>query len=223
MTQAPQPAQHSQPQHLRAHIQTHYRLRLAVITVMVGIFVVLFFRDGYVVYPKQLEIHQTYKKLEAEGKLQEWPDVVKQRSWDASLVKTPPKPRTEGDILFQKVFAYGLLPVLALFGWSLVGTLGRWVALENDGLLSSSGFKIFFTHITRLDKSRWNEKGIAIVYSDDGNITLDDWKFDKDLIKVMLEMVESHLKPEQIEGDISEAAKLAAKQQGAQEKSPEAA
>jgi hypothetical protein len=197
----------------KASVSSGYRLRLGAVSLMVLVFSAYFFYDGYYGYPRQKKIFDDYQRHVDEGRTDQWEAYASDKGYPSAIHGQPGVNKSDFDILVQRVLGFVLLPVLAVLLYYFLRTFGRWVATDESGLLTSWGARCSFDQIATLDKTRWKKKGIAVVNCKDGGagkrIVLDDWKYQRDPTNTMLKEVESHLTPDQITGDQSEAAKQA--------------
>ena len=210
---------------IKARIWKGYLLRMGLMAVLFTFFCAWFLYDGYVKYPRQAAIYQAFEKLRTdEGGRKEAAEVWNRKinepqsefyGYPASVgAVNPGDDKSANDIFVQRLIGFILLPVALLtIGW-LVFHLGRWVSCDEKGLHTSWGVHVPFEAIQKLDKTLWAKKGIAVVvYRDpqgrtggdpreqiDLRLTLDDWKFDRNPTRAILESVESHLSDEQIVG-----------------------
>lgn len=143
-------------------------------------------------------------------------------SWDEHAAKNglPPSgkdgkeiramEKTDSSILWQKIFGFGLIPLSAMMVYAWVQTFSRWVAVDENGVTTSSGQNAPWASMTKLDKLRWPKKGIAFLHYEDADkrigqrILLDDFKFDRVATEQIVRAIEGHLKDDQIVGDIRE-------------------
>ncbi len=161
--------------------------------------------DGLVAYPGQLEIARAYEGLQREDPTgleleKRWRDLTEERGWSD---ETPRKAEEIEHGINQQwmmaaiAFLIGF-PVLLVYFRSR----GSWVESTENGLRTSWGQEVDFQQVTRLDKSRWQKKGIArAAYSDAGRqriFVFDDFKFEREPIGQMLERLEQRLQPDQI-------------------------
>ena len=161
--------------------------------------------DGLVAYPRQLEIARAYEGLQREDPTgltleKRWRELTESRGWSD---ETPRKAEEIEHGISQQwmmaaiAFLIGF-PVLLIYFRSR----GSWVESTENGLRTSWGQAVDFGQVTRLDKTRWQKKGIArAVYSDGGRqrtFVFDDFKFEREPIGKILERLEGRLQPEQI-------------------------
>ena len=193
---------------IKATISPTYRLRIAAMAGICLLYTLWCFWDAFVAYPNQQRHAEAFAKAQEEGILdtEEWAKTAEENGWNAE--KDPGNPRTSGDILTQFIQAAISGPFALIFGVGFVRTLGRWIAIEGDGLNTSWGQRVSFSNISSLNKQRWKSKGIAVVrYEENGKprtIVLDDWKYTRQPTIDMVKIVESHLSFEQIVGGAPE-------------------
>lgn len=186
----------------KASISKGYMWRLGIITVACLVFTSWFAHDGMVGYPAEREMQQKYADAVKESQddpeaLARWHQWACENDWKSQCEgKTPRRPWTDSDIQTQFIYGSVTLAVALFFGFGFVRSVGRWVATDEEAIFNNHGQRASWGSITSLDKSRWKNKGIAVVhYSDQGHdrrITLDDWKFEREATTQMLEEVESH-------------------------------
>jgi hypothetical protein len=73
-----------------------------------------------------------------------------------------------------------------------------WVGTDEQGLHANGGRFAAWDRIDSIDKSRWRNKGIAIVHYTDAEgtprrITLDDWKYETENTRQILRQIETQL------------------------------
>ncbi len=211
---------------LRAEFQTSYLLRY---TLLGGAFLFMslwFLYDGVIGYPSKLPIAKAYDELlsmEPAKRVTEWEKIAQEKGWP----KEAPKKRAEqieGDILGQYVFSAicGLIAIPAIV--FLLRSRGSWVEETGDGLTTSWGQTVAFRKVTKLDKKKWADKGIAKAYYTEGSaqrvFVFDDFKFAREPLGAMLRKLERVLSREQIVGGPTEEemdAQRAAEQDDADE------
>ena len=168
--------------------------------------------DGFVAYPEinRKAVHfEDYKKKHADWR-ETWPTYAKANGYPED-----PDPAKGAFSMYAQYVQLGItLPIgLAALVAYLRG-FKRYVAADEKGLVTDGGQRAEFVNITNLNKDRWKTKGIAVVtYQAEGidrKLVLDDWKYDRDPTMQLLRQVESHLRDDQITGDIRETAKDAA-------------
>ncbi len=205
-----------------------YIARLLLISGMCSVMSGWFLYDGYVTYPEENRVYETWKQFKDEKG-----EEANSESWNARIEEAkaadnaadpffdmPKMPatadhmgtaRTETDILTQKLLGYGLLPLALLSTGYMLLFLRRWIAADEEAITAWGGVRIPYEAIAELDKTRWRSKGIANVVYEDGEaqikkrLTLDDWKFQQAPTQEILRKIESKIDEEKITGGVSEA------------------
>jgi hypothetical protein len=164
-----------------------------------------FLFDGLVTYPNQRMRALEYQKLNEEERLDEWPELARERGWPT---EDPGEPKEEADIYVQRVIAALACIPGVLYAIFYFRARGRWIEVTETGLRSSWRQEFGFDQIVSLDKKLWRSKGIARVnYQQEGRkrrLTLDDWKYDAEPTRSILRTVESHIDPGQIVNGLPE-------------------
>ena len=191
----------------KAVIGSSYRRQLGLMAGMLTFWFFYCMYDGYVAYPRQREIAREYAEFKQDDRLAQWADYARSRGWPDGSDGAPGHDRSDWDIYTQYIMGYGVLPFALIYAVSFVKTFGRWIALEDDSLVTSWGQRMPFAAVTKLNKNRWKTKGIAVVsYDDQGKsrkLVLDNFKYSRDEISAMVHAVLSRLSPDQITGDSS--------------------
>ena len=170
--------------------------------------------DGFVRYPSQNDIKTAYDTLDEETRDEKWPAIARSKGWPADPDEIPGHFRTDSDIMTQFIMAAITVPIGLLFGYFFARSYGRWVATDDEGITTSWGQNVRFDQINRLGKQKWS-KGIAVVHHNEGDLerklVLDDWKYEREPMGQIVEEVESHLAPDQIDerGPVASAADVA--------------
>jgi len=184
----------------KATISPGYRWRLALVAALLLGFGGWFLKDGYVTYPKERLIAEEFKQFSDEGRREQWPEYARAKGWPDGTLGPPGKDHSDWDILLQKILGFACLPVGLLFLIGTIRTLGRWIALDDQTLSTSAGHAVPLSAITRINKDRWQSKGIAIVYftheGRTGRIVLDDWKYDQKATEQILAEIEKVAAPQ---------------------------
>lgn len=173
--------------------------------------------DGFVAYPKINRIANYFEeyKLQHADWRDSWPVYAKANGYPA----LPDQAKGAFSMYAQYVQLGITLPIglAALFAY--IRGYKRFVGADEKGLVTDAGQRAEFADIVGLNKDRWKTKGIAVVsYKADGierKLVIDDWKYDREPTMQLLRLVESHLRDEQVTGDIKESAKDAAAAQTA--------
>lgn len=168
-----------------------YRVRLLIISLMLLLFTAWCAYDGFVAYPEQKELYETYLEVTKDAQLTEKAWVEYAQAND--LPTSEPGETTQMDIYTQYIMGGVLLPIglFMLVVFFITGT--KWIGVEEDALVASGGKRATWDSVTDLDESRWKSKGIAVVYFNNkgkpDKITLDDWKYERDATVEILNVV----------------------------------
>ncbi len=189
---------------LRANFDRSYLWRYWVIILMAFGSGAWFFYDATIGYPKKAKIAKAWEELaqlESGPRAERWRELAAEKGWSQE-VPVKPSAEIEESIRFQ--YIYG--SVASLVGALMLGYLliarNSWVEETETGLTTSWGQQVDFSTVTRLNKRRWKDKGIARVdYVDNGRkrqFVFDDFKYERAAIGQLLERLESRLAPEQV-------------------------
>lgn len=213
---------------LRAEVNPKFKykfLLIGVIALAVGLY---HFIDPVFKYPKMRPASEAYAALKAQhqgddGELQrQWAAVAEPKGWPKDMPKYSPAELTTNTIYSYFIgvlftFIAGI-PCLVTF----LRCLGQWIGVEGDSLVNAKGQKVSFGDIKKIDKTKWEKKGIAkLLYSDGGaekNFIIDDLKFDRETTDKIMELVEEKVGVDRIEGGSSEAEYRVAREEAAREK-----
>jgi hypothetical protein len=182
---------------VRANISKGYIWRPGLIGVAALFFSAWFLYDGMVKYPLQqkqsqehADIYQTHTDPIAAERA--WETLAAEKGWP-----TKTTPREDKDIFTQKLLAGITGPVGLYFMVTFLFSLGKWVEADENGVRTRSGQTTDYTSIKSVDKSRWKSKGIAVVHYETsgqpGRITLDDWKYEREPTKRILEAIDERM------------------------------
>ena len=207
----------------RAEFQKNYLVRYGILAGFCILLALWFAYDGFIGYPSKLPAAEAYdeiRDLEAEERFQRWEQILADNPGFPE--DAPEKSASEinddivGQYFWSAIFSIVGIPALVLFFRSR----GSWVEPTEDGLTTSWGQKLKFADVTRLNKRRWKDKGIAKATYIDGDQTktfvFDDFKFEREPIGKMLRDLEAVLErdnivggPTEVENDEEKARQLA--------------
>ena len=174
---------------------TGYRwkhLIVAVVLIGVGGW---FAYDGWIKWPNQnRRIEQIQRDKDAAQDANDQAKVDELAKQLASLKK-----HTDTDILIQKLLAF-TLPAFGLFWgiWTLRETRGFY-RMTGDTLEVPGHPPITYDNIRKIDKRKWDRKGIAFLHYELGNpprpgvLKLDDFAYERGPTDQMLERIEKSL------------------------------
>jgi hypothetical protein len=156
--------------------------------------------DGVVAYPAKLERSKIYYEemanLTGPEREKAWLDRTTAENWPPLIEKTPAE--IENDI-FTQYLQIGIclliaIPMLLKYGLAR----GTFIVATDDEIRPSwRKSAIPFASITKIDKSRWKQKGVAKLYYTEANQTrtfvLDDFKFAQTEMAKIMERAERDL------------------------------
>ena len=153
-----------------------------------------FLFDGFVGFPRSNERWLAYDQFKKENRTSEWPAFAKNKGWN----EVPPhKLYKKLDIDLQ--YFIGILSLLA-GGWVFIyraGQLRRVFKLDGDAVIIPGGKRVPLAFVTRVNRKKWEDKGLATVYftldGQKGKFILDDYKFDRDPIHEIMTAIEEKL------------------------------
>lgn len=213
---------------LRAEVNPNFKykfLLIGLIALAVGLY---HFIDPIFNYPKMRPASEAYVALQEQlagndGELQrQWDAKAEANGWPKGVPKYAPNELTTNTIYSYFIgvlftFIAGI-PCLITF----LRCLGQWIGVEGDQLVNGKGQKVGFSDISKIDKSKWEKKGIAkLTYSEGGSektFVIDDLKFDRETTDRIMELVEEKAGVDKIEGGSSESEYRKAREEVALEK-----
>ncbi len=171
---------------LRANFQKSYLFRYLVFVLVCIPLGFWFLYDGIIAWPKQLPMIRAYeaidKNLEQKEIQDKWNEIAKANGWS----KSPPKKTSaemESAITGQYLWASLSFLVGAIAATYYLRSKNAWVEETESGLITSWGQKLEYAKVSKLEKSKWETKGIAkAFYFEKGQrriFTFDDFKFDR--------------------------------------------
>lgn len=212
---------------VRADYDPKYFRRFLLIAVGCIAFTGWCFYDALVKYPAELERAVVYwEESDEYGEKYEgmertrWREVVADRNWPTAPPRKPDK--IEKAITSQYFYAAIclLIGIPCLFKWFTAR--GSWIEGSDTELTTSWGSTIAYKDIEKLDKTKWERKGITRIHHQSGGnpgiFIFDDFKFNRARMSEILTRIEEGLKDEQIEGGDRETEIVARKEKAKQEK-----
>lgn len=181
-----------------------YRNRLLLIALGAMLYAAWCLYDAMVAYPDQIDAYQSIQTVKDDYPDEwktKWPEVAEANDWDPT--KEPDK-RTNGDITtqwlqFAIVFPIGSYCLFSVLIWSR-----RFIGADEEHLYANGGVEVPFDQISRIDASRWENKGIARVYYDLGsgeqNVLIDDFKFERQPTDAIFTRIKDAIDEDKIEG-----------------------
>jgi hypothetical protein len=153
-----------------------------------------FFYDGAIGWPRGNERFLKYEEFAQAQNLDGWNAYAKERGWST---KKPEKLHTRADIVGQYVFGsiFTLIGLVTLGYWAQ--QIRRTLKLDDEAVTSPAGTRVPFESITGLGLKKWESKGLATVRYEitgrKGEFIVDDYKFDTDTTRQILEEVKRRL------------------------------
>ncbi|HMO13199.1 MAG TPA: hypothetical protein PKD64_01715 [Pirellulaceae bacterium] len=160
--------------------------------------------DGLISYPKKLKIAEAYdelRDLSGPEKTKKWHEMTTEKNWSRDVPKSPAE--VQGDIYFNYFLMAICFPLGLFFLGKFFRIRGSWLEFKDGQLSTSWGESLDFKQLEKIDKVKWNKKGIAKLFykSSAGNqsmFVLDDFKYDRVPVGKILEVAETFVKPDQI-------------------------
>jgi hypothetical protein len=122
----------------------------------------------------QVSIKRAY---EAAGKKREWATYALTKNWGSGEIKY----HTTGQIREQKFIAGALLAGAFLVLATFFLNRGRKISADADSYTDEKGARIAFTDIFRIDRRKWDNKGLAYAFYRSGasekKAIIDDLKY----------------------------------------------
>ncbi len=182
----------------RANFQKSYLTRYLVLAGFCLPLALWFFYDGLIGYPHQLTIAKEYdplRELDPEERRTQWESIAKAKGWPT---EAPEKKAVEieDSIVGQYVWGFAkLVAGLVALGY-YIRSRGSWVEPTATGLTTSWGQTFDFKDVVRVDKKKWDSKGIAKVTYRDNTLTrtfvFDDFKYDREPLGNILRTWKRH-------------------------------
>jgi hypothetical protein len=175
---------------VEARISKAWRKRMLFMLLMISGIGAWFLTDGYYIWPNEAERYQAYAEIKdsliEEGKAEDeestfvrlaWQRHAKEVGYSAKI----PKERTDDDISEQLVIGWTMLAGCLIYGLWIAWNHTLRVRAEGDVVIGTSGQRVELDSITKIDRKKWKNKGIAYaIYEEAGKprrLTLDDHKF----------------------------------------------
>lgn len=149
-----------------------------------------FLSDGYVYWPKEAQRHVEFVEirdaLEAEGKPVDDESLELRMAWErhareAGYKSKFPKERTDAKIREQLVIGWTMLAGALVFAVWIAWNHKLRVTAEGEIITGTGGQEVELDWITKIDRRKWKNKGIAYAIYEEGGkekrLTLDDHKF----------------------------------------------
>ena len=161
--------------------------------------------DAFVAGPQRLAMAEVWEPILLDSSLTEeqrdkaWIEEATKNDWSKK------RPKEEFNVKDSKEFIwfnYGLMGVCWLIAlpclfWCL-RTKGSWIEATGDGLRNSAGQQLTLDQITKVDKAKWDKKGIAHVHYTNAEaaasiFVIDDLKYERVAADEIMAWVEENI------------------------------
>jgi hypothetical protein len=139
------------------------------------------------------------KELEEKDRMAQWREAAEQNNWNSDR---PAANITTKDAKEFVTWNYGVLVVCSIIAlpcliWCLMAR-GTWIESTDNGLRNSKGQELTLAQITKIDKAKWDKKGIAVVHfkTDAGvqeKFIIDDLKYQRQPTDTIMAWVEENV------------------------------
>lgn len=173
-----------------ARISGAWRKRMLFMLFMIAGSGAWFLSDGYIYWPKEAQRYQEFAEikdaLEAEGKPVDKESLELRMAWEKHAREVDykrkfPKERTDAKVREQLVIGWSMLVGAAFFGAWVGWNHTRKVTAQGEIVIGASGDRVKIDSITKIDRRKWKNKGIAYAIYEVGGkrkrLCLDDHKF----------------------------------------------
>lgn len=226
---------------IECHVTPWYFRRMGMLGAMLLVFAALFLYDGKWGYPaknKKAEVKERfeeevlkgYDKAQKSGTLDQWRAEMKSKSWPVDDNGEPPKwigyaaehgidekphKYSDREIAEQFWWGGGMLVASLIVGALVLMNRGKVLRGFPDRFISPDGVEVPFASVFKVDKRKWENKGLAAIHFKDAGgaekkATLDCLKFDEQgvesvmkrlLAKFSGELIEKVEEPDEDEAD----------------------
>ncbi|OYW77063.1 MAG: hypothetical protein B7Z37_05970 [Verrucomicrobia bacterium 12-59-8] len=222
-----------------------YFRRMGMLAGLCLIFGFVFLYDGLWGYPKVVAIAQkmewftkeylpSYEAAKKEGRLAQWMEDAKAKGlptgvdgdsprWKSYAAQNgwpeEPKLYSDHEIAEQFYFAYGCFAGALITGLLILLNRGKLLRGEADHWVTPEGVQIRYTDVFRVDKRKWEHKGLAYAWhrgqgGKEKRVVIDDLKYsgaerilERLLSRFSGELIEKVSEPESSEAAPAEAEK----------------
>lgn len=205
---------------IRADVNNKFIRRFLYIAIGCFLFMLWGLYDGLYTSPKKLKAAKAYQELfeqREEGEITEseraenWKVMATEQGWG---LDRPKRPEEAQNYVYFQWFVFGLGLILGLFFLiKYLRLLNSWVQADDKGVSSSWGESLQFDRIQQINKRKWEKKGIArVAFQDESGaaktMVFDDFKFDREMMGMIISLAEKNLTDDQIIGGLRESAKV---------------
>jgi hypothetical protein len=144
----------------------YHKRRIAMLLLIFG-FSAYFFYDWKIGYPRKREISETYVRLKDEGREAEYAKLAAENDWPRN-----PEPKTadEWDHAITEQLVCGILAAAggAVMLFFYLRTVRGSLSADAVSFSTPDGRRVPFASAFRIDRRKWDHKGLAYVfYRDD--------------------------------------------------------
>jgi hypothetical protein len=171
---------------IETQISSRWQLRMILVSLGFAVFSAWFAYDGAVAYPAFNRRAVLHNNLQEEGRRDEWLALAKEKGWPVEFEiedldqQRRVKLKSQMDLQVQIGLAIFCVVAALALGARVVVNRGRFMILDNEGLVTFEGRCVPLARIVEIDKRRWERKSIAVVHFTDDlgrrrKVVLDDW------------------------------------------------
>lgn len=192
---------------IRADVHQPYFRKFLFVFLGCTAFALWFLYDGLIGYPKKLTLAEAYASLPETGRQDAWKELAAEKGWPTM---TPSKSAEDirhdigGQFMMAVLCGAFAVPTLMMF----MSGQGTWVEGDETLIRNSKGQEVPIPAITKIDKRKWEDKGIAkIFYEVDGKtkkFVMDDFKYKREPMGKLMRFAEAGLSKDQVVGDYLE-------------------
>lgn len=153
--------------------------------------------DALIAYPAHnRKVAAFMHHMQSEALQEQWPEYARAHGWSPRKPH-PAEPYSTWDIRTQWIYLAIAWPVgfLALAGAGL--SYNRKITADEQGVTGPRGRFAAYEQIVRVDKTRWDRKGVALlryrVEEDARSIRFNDWKYEN--AEPVLDLIEQRVGP----------------------------
>ena len=162
--------------------------------------------DGFITYPHKLVVAKAYYEMPEQDRTEQWREKAKANGWPLE------KPKEPDEIEHLISSQWGMACICALIGipaflkWFLAK--GTWIEGDEKLIRNSRGKEVPIESITKINKRKWEDKGLATIYYDDNGksrkFVMDDFKFEREPMGQLMRYAEANLSADQVVGGLKE-------------------
>jgi hypothetical protein len=145
----------------------YHKRRLAMLVLVFG-FSAYFFYDWKIGYPRKREISETFARMKAEGKEAEYAKLAEEKGWPRNPEEKKPD---QWDYSIREQLVCGILAAVggAIMLWFYIRTVRGSLSADAVSFSTADGQHVPFASAFRIDRRKWDHKGLAYVYYKDAN------------------------------------------------------